>query len=184
MKPGRHEPKGGRGKGVFTIGSHVNDLDEFDFYNQFLGGSLFREVTAKTLKHAALLVKKSVLQELRESFPAAFNGSKVSGDTAPSVIRPRGKNKPRKYKDFMSDAVRVGKLKGGWNHQELKVHILGSRAKGSGTYRLRFYEGGGPRTKRGSIPGYHFFHRGQKHINIWEVVKANINKYLKENGWL
>jgi hypothetical protein len=184
MKPGRHEPKGGRGKGVFVIGSHVNDLNEFDFYNQFLGGSLFREVTAKSLKHAALLVKKSVLQELRTDFANAFTRGGYYYVGAGSGYKKRDGSTKRQYNDSMGEAVRVGKLKGGWNHQEIKVHILGTRAKGSGTYRLRFYEGGGSRLKRGDIPGHHFFWRGQKQINIWHVVKENLDKYLKDNGWM
>lgn len=157
MKPGRHEPKGG--KSSFVIGSHVNDLSEFDFYNQFLGGSLFREVTAKALKHAALLVKKSTLDALRSDMPEAFD--RTGGYYAGPRHGHKNGHTWRWYKDKLSDAVRVGKLKGGFNHQEVKVHVLGTRAKGSGTYRLRFYEGGAFRKERGSIPGYGFFKAGR-----------------------
>ena len=167
MKPGRHESNAEFKK--FRIGSHVNDLDEFDFYNQFLGGTLFREQTARTLKHVALVVKKSVLKSLKSSFPNAWKSGFHSRKT---------------YDDTMNKAVRITKLKGGANHQELKVHILGTRQKGSGTYRLRFYEAGGPRKKRGSIPGHHFFYRGHNSVNVWETVKENLNAYLKHYGWI
>lgn len=181
MKPGRHESDAEFKK--FRIGSHVNDLSEFDFYNQFLGGSLFREQTGKTLKHVALVVKKSVLQALNNSFPNAWKqGFHYIGNGQGRKKRDRSTRKT--YDDTMKDAVRVTKLKGGANHQELKVHILGTRKKGSGTYRLRFYEAGGPRKKRGSIPGHQFFYRGHNSVNVWETVKENLNAYLKQYGWL
>lgn len=180
-KPGRH----GQNKiGDFTIGSHVNDLKEFDFYNQFLGGALFREETAKALKHAALLVKKSVLEQVRQSFPQASNEGGfryVGGGRGYKLLN--GSTK-KYFSDTMEDAVRVGRLKGGFNHQELTVHIMGTRASSSGTYRLRFYEEGGPRQYRGSIPGYHFFRRGRKQVNVWFKVKEHIDNYLKSLGWV
>ena len=182
MKPGRHEPKGGTGAGVFRIGSHVNDLSEFDFYNQFLGGSLFRDQTAKALKHAALLVKKHTLDELRKSMPQAFD--RTGGYYAGPRIGHKNGHTWKWFKDRLSEGVRVGRLRGGFNHQEIKVHVMGVRAKGSGTYRLRFYEAGASRTDRGSIPGHGFFKAGMHHVDIWEQVKANLDEYLKKYGWV
>lgn len=182
MKPGRHEPLRSK-KGVFIIGSHVNDLKEFDFYNQFLGGNIFREQTARTLKHAALLVKKATLKELRSAFPESFKREGHYYVGGGSGYKRRDGSTKRTYKDSMSQAVRVGRLKGGANHQELKVHIMGTRGKGSGTYRLRFFEGGAMRRHRGSIPGHRFFMRGYQSVNIWEEVKKNINEWLSTNGW-
>ena len=43
-----------------------------------------------------------------------------------------------KYGDRLIDAVRSGKV----NNGSVVVHIMGSQSKGSGTYRLRFFEGG------------------------------------------
>lgn len=180
MKPGKHSQTK---IGDFVIGSHVNDLDEFDFYNQFLGGSLFREQTAKALKHAALLVKKSTLDALRSSFASAFKGGGYHYVGGGEGHKRRDGSTKRFYKDSLSEGVLVGKLKGGWNHQEIKVHIMGSRAKDSGTYRLRFYEAGGPRKLRGSIPGHGFFKAGRHQVNIWEQIKKNIDEYLKDHGW-
>ena len=41
-----------------------------------------------------------------------------------------------KYNDRLIDALRVTKPRNG----EIKVHILGTRKSGSGTFRLRFFE--------------------------------------------
>ena len=182
MRAGRHEPRGGTGKGVFRIGSHVNDLREFDFYNQFLGGSLFREQTGKAIKGAALKVKKNTLDALHRSMPQAFD--RTGGwYTGPRNGHENG-HTWKWYKDKLSDAVRVGKLKGGFNHQSLKVHIMGTRGKGSGTYRLRFYEAGSVRKDRGKIPGHGFFKAGRHQVDIWQQVKANLDEYLKKYGWI
>lgn len=48
------------------------------------------------------------------------------------------------YSDKMEDAVRLGRYdKGGYvGDQSIKVHIMGTRNTGSGTYRARFIEKG------------------------------------------
>lgn len=50
-------------------------------------------------------------------------------------------SKSSKYNDRLIDAVRSTKVKNG----EIKVHILGTRKSGSGTFRLRFFES--PKTR-------------------------------------
>lgn len=48
-------------------------------------------------------------------------------------------NKPNdKYNDKLIDAIRSSKVKDG----SVVVHIMGTRKSGSGTFRLRFFEGG------------------------------------------
>ena len=48
-----------------------------------------------------------------------------------------------KYSDTLDDGVRMLKARGNYDEDIYSiVHILGSRATGSGTYRLRFFEGG------------------------------------------
>ena len=48
-----------------------------------------------------------------------------------------------KYKDKMEDAVRLGKLEEEKGEElSQKVHIMGDRSKGSGTFRARFFEKG------------------------------------------
>lgn len=51
------------------------------------------------------------------------------------------------YNDEIEDAVRIGKIKGGGyggnaDDLEATVHIMGTRASGSGSYRARFLEMG------------------------------------------
>ncbi len=49
---------------------------------------------------------------------------------------PKAAQKNPKYNDTMADAVRFTKVDGA----TLKVHALGTRETGSGTYRARFFE--------------------------------------------
>ena len=77
-----------------------------------------------------------------------------------------------KYSDSLYDAIRMTKIQD--DGELIKVHIMGSRKSGSGTYRLRFFEGetqeryaktykGKPLKKPrrlGKIGGYHFFEAG------------------------
>ena len=52
-------------------------------------------------------------------------------------------NSSRRYNDKLIDAVRMGVYYDSGTHEYyFKVHILGSRAKNSGTFRARFFEGG------------------------------------------
>lgn len=47
------------------------------------------------------------------------------------------------FNDKIEDAVIIGKYEGDFeNEQSLKVHVMGSRKKGSGTYRFRMLEKG------------------------------------------
>ena len=171
MKPGRETLYK---RGYLEISANSNDLREVDFYQWFLGGDMFNNIVRGALKHAANEVKKATREELKSVFPQAFNkGGKhryIGG-------------KPTSYSDRMSDAVRVGRFKGYGNHMETSVHIMGVRSKDSGTYRLRFYEGGGSRKQRGAIPGYWFFRKGVRRINIWQTVRGDIDAYLQKHHW-
>jgi len=46
------------------------------------------------------------------------------------------------YKDKLIDAVRISKIKVEGDTVSTKVHVLGVRSSGSGTFRARFFEGG------------------------------------------
>ena len=47
------------------------------------------------------------------------------------------------YNDRLIDAVRSSKVKEkGLGELILKIHVMGNRKKGSGTFRARFFEGG------------------------------------------
>lgn len=69
-----------------------------------------------------------------------------------------------------------------------KVHVMGirtrgnvkdmSRAQKSGTFRLRFFEGG---TRRGITPRL-WLTNESKHFNAAARIKLYLNTYLKERG--
>ena len=57
-----------------------------------------------------------------------------------------------KYNDTMLDAVRSSKVKvQGEGQLSVAIHVMGTRKKGSGTFRARFFEGG---TKDRTMPAY------------------------------
>lgn len=59
-----------------------------------------------------------------------------------STLVPKPRVPNPKYSDTLYDAVRMGVYEDSNFKWFLKVHILGSRKKTSGTFRLRFFEGG------------------------------------------
>lgn len=54
-----------------------------------------------------------------------------------------------KYNDRLIDAIRASKVKDG----SIVVHTMGTRAKMSGTYRMRFFEGGTKERLQKSVKG-------------------------------
>lgn len=84
------------------------------------------------------------------------------------------------YKDKLIDAVRKSKPHDG----EIKVHIMGTQSKGSGTYRLRFYEyptkryqttKNGKKKFAGSLAKYNgFFQQG------WNDGKSDCESKMQE----
>ena len=132
----------------------------------------------------ALKVKKNTLDALKQSFPNAFKGGGFRYVGGGSGYKKRDGSTRKFFSDKMSEGVRVGRLKGYFDKQSITVHVMGTRASESGTYRLRFYELGGPREKRGRIPGYHFFKAGTHHTDVWGIVKERLDDYLKKNGFM
>lgn len=55
---------------------------------------------------------------------------------------PKSKIPNPKYSDTLYDGVRIGVQQDSDFRWIVKVHVLGSRGKTSGTFRLRFFEGG------------------------------------------
>ena len=55
---------------------------------------------------------------------------------------PKSKTPNPKYSDTLYDGVRIGVQQDSDFRWIVKVHVLGSRGKTSGTFRLRFFEGG------------------------------------------
>lgn len=67
---------------------------------------------------------------------AAFLRDKIKESLTSKL--PKATQRNPKYNDTLEDAVRFTKVDGA----SLKVHALGTRAPGSGTYRTRFFEEG------------------------------------------
>ena len=84
-----------------------------------------------------------------------------SPDTLPAAF-----HKSSKYSDRLVDAVRVSFTKNRKSDEtEAKIHIMGTRKAGSGTYRLRFFENypteryGRHERYYGKLPALRFFER-------------------------
>lgn len=99
-----------------------------------------------------------------------------------------------KYADRLIDAIRSSKVREG----SVTVHIMGTRAKDSGTFRTRFFEGGTqerfqttrngkPLTKKksiGKIDATPFFSRAvsSSDMTILSVMDEQLTKYI-EKAW-
>lgn len=86
----------------------------------------------KALRAGASTLKKQTRQNITSSLTTRNNPHWYRG-------------KSIYYIDEMEDAVRIGRMNNGYGDGEdlsLKVHIMGTRAEGSGTYRARFIEKG------------------------------------------
>lgn len=95
------------------------------------------------LQAGAAVIKEQARRSLIANVPAA---------TKPNPL----------YNDVMADAPLYGKV----NNGTVKIHVLGSGKKGSGTFRARFFEGG---TKV----------RKQKTLNGKPLSKARVTGQIK-----
>lgn len=97
----------------------------------------------KALRSGAVALKKQTQQNLTSSLETRNN-------------RHWYKGKEVFYNDEIEDAVRIGKMNNGYGDGEdisIKVHIMGSRDKGSGTFRARFLEKGTKERKARTYKG-------------------------------
>lgn len=72
-------------------------------------------------------------------------GNKIKRDARATLKQrlPAATKKSAKYTDRLVDAIRSSKIKNeGLGELRLKIHTLGSRKPGSGSFRTRFFEGG------------------------------------------
>jgi hypothetical protein len=74
----------------------------------------------------------TVAAEYKKTVKDFFTGA------MPSAARPSQSG----FKDRLIDAVRVSKVEATGSELATKVHIMGVRSSGSGTFRARFFEGG------------------------------------------
>lgn len=115
---------------------------------------------------------------------AGGNAVKKSIKDALKRVLPNATKSNSNYKDKLIDGVMRSKPHDG----EVKVHILGTRSKGSGTYRLRFFEfatkryqtkvkGKTLKKKRfvGTLEKFNgFFQEG------WNSAKSDVDQKMKE----
>ena len=91
------------------------------------------------------------------------------------------------YKDKLIDAVRVSKVQSSGDEVTTKVHIMGVRSSGSGTFRARFFEGGTKERqsksgkKLGKIEALNFFQKAENSmsnltVSLDQVLTNLINK--------
>ena len=120
---------------------------------------------------------------------------KQTQQNASSVPKVRVANP--KYSDTMYDGIRMSVQDDGDFRYWVKVHILGNRKKTSGTFRLRFFEGGTVPRKtrysysdslgrtypaglsRGQLRAYNFFSTAIS-MKEREVVESIKNNFLEE----
>lgn len=118
-----------------------------EVYKAFL--DLNAKEMKKALKTAITKAANSLKQATRKSLKTALPQSNVKGP---------------KYNDKLTDAVMRSKVTESRQHEiSAKVHIMGTRNTGSGTFRARFFELGTKlrRTRkgynRGQLKGLYFF---------------------------
>lgn len=138
------------------------DRRDFDVFAKF-NISLFYKQQQKAVNKAAARLKQNIQDALRKDMPSAAQKSAGS-----------------KYKDRLIDAVRIGRWRGSQNVVQRSVHIMGIRSKESGTFRLRFYEGGvqrgtqGQPTWRGVLPALWFFKEGTQKTPVGDIIKEHL----------
>lgn len=103
----------------------------------------------------------------------------------------------QKYSDALDNGVRMRKAAGNYDEDIYSiVHILGSRASGSGTFRLRFFEGGtkdryqtrvnGVQLRKprhiGAIKPYRFFQSANQTIEsqLESIYMTEIDKAIQK----
>lgn len=74
----------------------------------------------------------------KQALYAAAKVLKDAGRQQMTVDFPASTHQNSKYKDTIADAVRMTKV----DESEVKVHVMGTREKGSRTYMARFFEKG------------------------------------------
>lgn len=97
-------------------------MKEVEISGDLLGGIDFLKIHGQQYFSAALQAAASIIKdETKKQLSSAI---------------PRASEHNPKYSDTLLDAVRNTKTLG----DEISVHILGTNASGSGTYRTRFFE--------------------------------------------
>lgn len=146
------------------------DTNSWDRLVEQLGGENAQRAERSMIRAAAQRLYKQTEANIHSSFP---------NSTRPNP----------KYNDTIADGLRMSITKNNEYETVAKVHVMGSRDKGSQTYKLRFFEGGTKvRTKghdRGQISAMNFFRNAINQVNgeVESIMLEELEKYLsKVNG--
>lgn len=154
------------------------DTSSMQRMNRWFSDKDWFSIKKKALNKAGGAIKKTVKEKFKTELPTAT------------------KRNPN-YNDRLIDAVRSSKVKEkGLGKLLLKIHVMGTRKKGSGTFRARFFEKGTQErfikpgytdrlgrkyTKKRSIgrihPPLYFFRDSMSSIN---TASVNMNSYLEQ----
>lgn len=111
------------------------------------------------LNKAANTLKKNTQRTLANALPAALTSGKYPDALVAGVMR-------SKYDK---------------NNSMVKVHVMGTRTTGSGTFRLRFFEGGTKERitkkgyKRGHITALRFFESATNSTDVNGIIEEALN---------
>lgn len=130
-----------------------------------------RRIERKSLSKAAGVLKRAVKQRLKQEVPAATQSSE-------------------KYNDKLIDAIKSTIFEEN-TEMMFKLHTMGSRKSGSGTFRTRFFAVGTKERNsdghnRGHIEATHFFSEGvssssSKAVNAINTTYTNeLDKVLEQ----
>ena len=157
----RHSSYSGR-QNKQSVGMSI-DSEEVEKMLDFFTSDQCTDLYKKALGTIAADYKKTV----KEFFTGAM----------PSATRPSQSG----YKDRLIDAVRVSRIEAEGDEVKTKVHIMGVRSAGSGTFRARFFEGGTKERvtktgrKAGRIEALNFF---QKAENTMQNLTVSLDQVL------
>lgn len=164
---------------TFTITSHLHP-DAASLFEAMLPKAAYFKFYKAAMMKVAKRVKKDVLDAFKSSgIPDSGHGFRyIGGDW--SHRHKRGEGKKLNFTDKLKDAIRIGKIKGGASDMETSVHILGTRKKTSGTYRLRFFETGVKyKTRHNGWSAQPFFNQATGHIVVSKEIEQAFAEELE-----
>jgi hypothetical protein len=161
--------KAGKQTVVYESSSDIPD----NYLEMIYFGWQFEKWQVRAIRSVEKELKREVSDDIKSEWPAAFRTSK-SG-----------------WADKMIEGLRISKRIGKRGDVVYgKVHVMGVRQRGkstnkgdkSGSFRLRFFEGGAKRKKHGTIDPHLWLNRRAKSFDITGRIKLYLNTYMKEKG--
>lgn len=163
--------KAGKQKVVYESSADIPD----NYLEMIYFGWQFEKWQVRAIRSVEKELKKEVSDEIKSQWPAAFRKSQ-SG-----------------WADSMIEGLRIGKrISKRGDVVYGKVHVMGVRQRGnskvktraekSGSFRLRFFEGGAKRKKHGTIDPHLWLNRKANGFDITGRIKLYLHTYMKEKG--